>query len=174
MARLLIVNYHKPCWSEKDKIWCVTYNSKAFYLWYKKTEKQGLEGFKQYIEHDTETVKHYLRGLYDGEGGNYRNNLIYLSNTNIELLKYVQHLLKKYFSIVTTGPYLQRKAGSTKVINGIETRYTNDYYRIQINRKLHIQKFLKEIGFTIIRKQLGLRKHEKAFVEGIGYLQRSS
>jgi len=88
MAKLLNVNYHKPWWDEKEKKWRVAYNSKAFYLWYKRCEKKGLEGFKPYMEHNTETVKHYLRGLYDSEGGNYRNNLIHLSNTNIELLKY--------------------------------------------------------------------------------------
>jgi len=79
--------------------------------------------------------------------------------------------LKKYFNIVATGPYLVHEAGSKMTINGVETRSNDDYYSIQINRKLHIQKFLEEIGFSIIRKQLGLKKHEKVLVEGIGYVQ---
>jgi len=36
------MNYHVPWWSEKLEVWLGTYRSKAFYRWYKKTEKQGL------------------------------------------------------------------------------------------------------------------------------------
>jgi|GEM_PF-6605250 len=32
-------------------------------------------------------------------------------------------------------------------------------------------KFLEEIGFSIVGKQLGLRKDEKAFIKGIGYVE---
>jgi len=78
----------------------------------------------------------------------------------------VQYLLKKYFDVVATGPYLVHKAGDSWIINGIETRYNDDYYEISISRKLHTQRFLEEIGFTIVRKQLGLKKNEKVFVEG--------
>jgi len=169
MAKLLNRKYIKPWWSEKEKEWKVAYHSKAFYLWYRECEEEGLQGFKEYIEHDIETIKYYLRGLFDSDGGNYRNKYIHLDNTNIGLLEYVQYLLEKYFDIKATGPHLVHKAGTQTVINGIETRYNNDYYRIHIHRKLHIQKFLEEIGFSIIRKQLGLKKDEKVLVEGIGY-----
>jgi len=165
MAKLLNRKHTEPWWDEKEKKWVIVYQSKAFYTWYKKCEKQGLQGFKEYIEHDIETVKYYLKGLYDSDGGNYRNKLIYLSNTNIELLKYVQYLLKKYFDVKATGPYLVHKAGTKKVINGVRTRYNDNYYVIQISREKHIQKFLEEIGFTIVRKQLGLKKHKKVPVE---------
>jgi len=171
MSRLLNRKYREPWWNEKRKVWRVVYQSKAFYEWYKRCEGQGLQGFKPYIEHDTETIKYYLKGLYDSEGNNNGNKEIRLGNTKKKLLEYIQYLLKEYFGIKTTGPYLQRKAGSIITINGIETRYKHGYYRIVIGRKQHIQKFLSEIGFTIIRKQLGLKKHEKVFVEGIGYLQ---
>jgi len=40
-----------------------------------------------------------------------------------------------------------------------------------MSRKNYAQKYLKEIGFSIIRKQLGLKKDEKVFVEGIGYIE---
>jgi len=73
MSRLLNRKYIEPWWDEKEKVWWVEYKSKAFYLWYKRCEEQGLQGFKQFIEHNTETVKYYLRGLFDSEGGNYRN-----------------------------------------------------------------------------------------------------
>jgi len=169
ISRLLDMNYHKPWWSEKEKKWWVVYYSKAFVEWYKRTEKQGLQGFKPYIEHDMETIKYYLRGLYDSDGSNYRNRQIRLYNSNKKLLEYVQYLLKKYFNIKATGPYLLHKSGDIWIINGVETRYNDDYYRIQIRRKEHIQKYLEKIGFTVVRRQLGLKKNEKVFVEGIGY-----
>jgi len=170
MSRLLGVNYHKPFWDNKRKAWIV-YQSKAFYTWYKKTEEKSLEGFKPFIEYGKEMVKYYLRGLYDSDGGNYRNKRIYLSNSNKKLLEYVQYLLEKYFDIKSTGPYLVHKTGYTIVIKGVKYHYNQDYYAIQINRKEYVKKFLEEIGFSIIRRQLGLRKDEKPYVEGIGYIQ---
>jgi len=71
VARVLGVKYHKPYWNEKRKVWCVKYHSEAFYTWYKKAEEQDLEEFKPFIEYDKETVKYYLRGLYDSDGYNY-------------------------------------------------------------------------------------------------------
>jgi len=166
MAKLLDTSYHKPRWNEKEKKWRVRYKSKAFYLWYKKCEEKGLEGFKKFIEYNKQTVKYYLKGLYDSDGYNYRNRKIHLGNTNIELLEYVQYLLKKYFNIKSTGPYLNKKAGTKTIINGVKTTTKHNCYYISITRKLHVEKFLEEIGFSIVRRQLGLKKHEKVFVEG--------
>jgi len=171
MAKLLDMSYREPYWNEKDKVWHVAYDSKAFFEWYEKTKKQGLEGFKKFVEYNRETVRYYLRGLFDGEGNNNGNKQIRLTNTNKELLEYVQYLLKKYFNIKATGPYLRIKAGTTVTINGVEYKSNYDYYAIVISRKLHVQDFLKKIGFTIVRKQLGLKKYEKIFMEGIGYVE---
>jgi len=168
ISRLLSVKYHKPRWDKKERVWIIRYRSKPFYEWYKRCEKQGLQGFKSFIEYNRETVKYYLRGLYDSEGNNCGNKEIRLYNTKKKLLEYIQYLLERYFGIVTAGPYLQRKAGTKTVINGVKTTTKYDCYRIVIGRKEHVQKYLEEIGFTIIRKQLGLRKHEKQYVEGIG------
>jgi len=82
MAKLLGVKYHKPQWSEKRKRWVVKYHSKAFFEWYKKCEEKGLEGFKQYIEHDIETIRYYLKGLFDSEGYSKRNKQIHLYSSN--------------------------------------------------------------------------------------------
>jgi len=171
LSKLLNKKYIEPWWNNKQKEWRIAYDSKAFYLWYKRTEEQGLQGFKEYIEHDMETVRYYLKGLFDSDGNNYKNKLIQLYNSSKKLLEYVQYLLKKYFNIITIGPYLIRKAGDIAIVNGIETRHNDDYYVIQIGRKQHIQRFLMEIGFTIVRRQLGLKKNEKVFVEGIGYVE---
>jgi len=48
----------------------VEYYSRAFVEWYKKCEEQGLQGFKEFIEYSKETVRHYLKGMYDSEGNN--------------------------------------------------------------------------------------------------------
>jgi len=72
--------------------------------------------------------------------------------------------------VKATGPYLNKKAGTKMTINGMEKPVYHDYYMIVISRKQHIQRFLKEIGFSIVRRQLGLRKDEKVLVEGVGYI----
>jgi len=166
ISKLLNKKYHKPRWNKKWKKYWVRYNSKAFFIWYKKTEKQGLEGFKEYIEYNKNTVRYYLRGLFDSDGSNSGNKRIYLLNSKERLLKYVQYLLKKYFDVKATGPYLKKKAGATVIIKGIERNINYNHYMIEISRKKHVQKFLEEIGFSIVRKQLGLKKHEKVLVEG--------
>ena len=126
-------------------------------MWYK---KQTLETLKPYIEHSKETVANFLRGLYDSEGNHYvykkKYSQIRLSNNDTELLKYVQHLLRKYFDITARGPYLNTKAREEyKTRNGTIKRY-HDNYQINIYRKQHTKKFLNEIGFSITEKQLGL------------------
>jgi len=57
------------------------------------------------------------------------------------------------------------------IINGVKHTRKHDCYEISISRKENIQKFLREIEFSIIRKQLGLKKNEKPYVEGIGYVE---
>jgi len=57
------------------------------------------------------------------------------------------------------------------IINGVKRTRKHDYYIIQIGRKENTQKFLREVGFSIVRRQLGLKKDEKVFVEGIGYVR---
>jgi len=152
MSKLLNKKYMKPVIWKKGRrnLIRVYYRSKAFYMWYK---KQNLESLKQYIEYSKETLVNFLRGLYDSEGTNYRCKQIYLSNNDIDLLEYVQHLLRKYFSIKATGPYLKTKAGSISK-KGIKANHNT--YSITIYRKDSIQRFLSEVGFSISEKQLGL------------------
>ncbi len=165
MAETLNKKYSTPRWYESRNRWRVEYNSKAFYVWY---EEQTLETLKSYIEHNKETVANFLRGLYDSDGGHYKyksNNRRYskicLSNNNIELLKYVQYLLKRHFGIIARGPYLNNKARTkSKIKNGKTISRNHDNYRIDIDRKQHTQVFLNEIGFNIKEKQLGLPRRK--------------
>jgi len=148
----------KPRWSKTHNRWRVYYRSKAFHNWFK---RQNLETLKQYIEDSKETVVSFLRGLYDSDGYNKRCRQIFLYNNNINILKYVQYLLRKYYNIIATGPYLHTRAGSiSRRRSGekIKTNY-NTYY-IAISRKRHIKIFLSEVGFSIREKQLGLPRRK--------------
>ena len=163
MARLLNKRYRMPKWNEKKQYWHVFYDSTAFYEWAVKlkseVEKQNLEILKQYIEHSKETVKYFLRGLFDAEGSNSQCKLVSLSNSNKALLEYVKYLLKRYFSITAGGPHLNTKAGkvNNKRRDGKIVVARRNCYTLSIYRRLDIVRFLTEIGFSIMRKQLGLR-----------------
>ncbi len=162
MARLLNKKVVKPYWNKSNNAWEVTYYSKAFHVWYK---EQNLDTLKPYIEYSRETVANFLRGLYDSDGNHYiykeRYNQIHLYNNNLKLLKYVRHLLEKYFNIHTTGPYLHIEAGAeSKMGNGQTAKTNHNNYQISIYRKQHVQRFLNMIGFSIGEKQLGLPRRK--------------
>ncbi len=102
----------------------------------------------------------FLRRIYDSESCNYRCKQIFLSNNSIKLLHYVQYLLKKHFDIIATGPYLVTRARMIMKRNGKVYRRNNDNHQIVISRKLHIQRFLSEVGFSIQKKQYGLPRRK--------------
>jgi len=158
VTNVLDKEYRKPIWSRSHNLWRVYYSSKAFHIWFR---KQDLEKLKQYIEYDKDTVKYFLRGIYDSEGSNYRCRWISLVNNNLELLHYVQYLLKKYFGIKTIGPYLKVRAGSIMIKDGRRFRRKVDVYILKIYRKRDIQVFLSQVGFSIREKQLGLPRRKK-------------
>ncbi len=159
LSNLLNKKYLKPLWNSAHKMWMVSCPSKAFFTWYK---KQNLDTLRQYIEYNIETVRYFLRGLYDAEGSNYKCRQIGLWNTNAYLLKYTQHLLKKYFNIIAKGLYLSNKAGEVKISsNGKVLVKNKNCYKICINRRIHVRRFLDEIGFTITEKQFGLPRNKR-------------
>ena len=154
MARVLDKNFKIPRrWRRRPDFWRVYYQSKAFHQWFK---EQTLDTLKPYIEYNRDTVKYFLRGIYDSEGCNYRCKQIFLSNNDLKLLSYIQYLLKKYFSIKATGPYLNVKAGSIMVKGGKRFRRNHNNYYITISKRRGLRVFLSKIGFSIRRKQLGL------------------
>jgi len=153
MAKVLNKKCQIPKLIKRENMWRVRYRSKAFYAWY---NTKVLKDFKRYIEYNKNCVKYFLRGLYDSEGSNYRCKQIILSNDNLSLLRYIQHLLKKYFKIIATGPYINNKAGGKYLMrdkNLIIRR--KDNYRLVISRKSSVKTFLEKIGFTSRGKQLG-------------------
>jgi len=159
IAKVLDKKFKKPKLEyrkTKSNLYRVCYYSKAFYIWYK---NQTLKTLKKYIEHNKECVKMFLRGIYDSEGSNYKCMYIKLVNSNLELLKYIKYLLERYLSIRISRIHLACKAGtkSTKK-NGEVITTKKNCYAISICKKLYVQRFLREVGFSIARKQLGLPK----------------
>ena len=77
-------------------------------------------------------------------------------NNNLKLLNYIQHLLKSYFGIKATGPYLVARVGTIMERKGYKRKV--DIYTLEISRKRDVQIFLSKIGFSIRRRQLGLPK----------------
>jgi hypothetical protein len=68
----------------------------------------------------------FLRALFDAEGYA-RKKEVEITNTNLVLLFYIREILKKYFGIITTRPYVIAKKGGP--------RHKKDCYRIAIYRK---------------------------------------
>ena len=152
IAKLLNKKFKKPKWKKSEKLWRVYYRSKAFCTWFK---NQNLETLKPYIEYDIETVKAFLKAIYNSEGSNIGCKTISLSNTDIKLLKYVQELLRKYFSIITRLYPVTKKGSIGKKKDKVFIR-RKDVYVTVIHKKWCVRKFLREIGFSITTKQLGL------------------
>ena len=139
MAKILNKKVREPR-RIKDGRWRVRYYSIAFYHWWR---RQNLETLKQYIEYNKETVRYFLRGIFDAEGSR-SSSTIDLYNTDLSLLNYVQYLLLKYFGIQSRLYF--KVSGFGKLV-----------HILQIRRRRHRYLFLKEIGFTIRRKQLGIK-----------------
>jgi len=160
IAKVLNKRFRKPKrWGRSHNLWRVYYRSKAFYQWFR---EQNLNTLKQYIEYDRGAVKHFLRGLYDSEGYNYRCRKIFLYNNDLKLLNYIQQLLKKYFGIRAIGPYLVVKAGSIIIRrDGERIKANHNNYYIAISRKRDVQVFLSQVGFSIREKQLGLPRRRR-------------
>jgi len=152
---------YKPYWDKDLKRWVVTGCSIQLF----KFLNRPLKELKPHIEYSKETIASFLRALFDAEGciyvkikGRRRKRQLCLYNTDKKLLIYVQYLLKKYFDIDTTGPYLAKRKGSIKYFpNDKISKTTKDYYCLYIRAK-SLLNFYKHIGFTIKRKQQRLIK----------------
>jgi intein-encoded DNA endonuclease-like protein len=123
---------------------------------------QGLEELKPFVEHDTKCVSAFLRGFFDSEGCVGQLGGLTASNTEVELLRYVQLLLSKYFDIEATGPHPGKKKGTVITRRGKSFLRNADCYYVYV-RKSSLGIFYREIGLTIERKRsrleetLGLR-----------------
>jgi intein-encoded DNA endonuclease-like protein len=112
-----------------------------------------IEKIREYIEHCERCMEMFLRGFFDSEGCVGEDGQISLTNSNYELLLYVQELLKR-FGVETTGPWLIAKQGTPfyDPLRGKVYKHKKDVYIIYV-RKRNNYEFYKYIGFTIRRKQ---------------------
>lgn len=118
---------------------------------------QPFDTFKPFIEHDEQCVTAFLRGFFDSEGHVTVNGIVNGSNTDLNLLRYVQFLLAKYFGIVARGPYLGTRKGSILTRRGRSYRRNSDCYSIIIS-KGQLEKFQQNVGLTIRRKRLRIER----------------
>jgi len=129
----------------------------------------GLEAHKPVIE---KFPADFLRGFFDSEGNADQRSkiccLISASNINLELLKYVQHLLKKL------GIASQIYPLSSKQFVTIFGRICRAHqaWQLKVTSIKEARKFWKKVGFSIRRKQEPLdssyakyEKNLKAFNE---------
>ncbi len=105
-----------------------------------------------WIEKSPECVSTFLRGFFDSEGSMDEKRTLTASNTNADLLKYVQHLLLAYFGIATTGPRVGSRKGSVLRKEGETFLRKSDCYVIRI-RAGSLMAFRNKVGFTIARKR---------------------
>lgn len=124
------------------------------YLLYRFLRKP-LEELKPWIEHDTSCVSAFIRGFFDSEGSITRQGALTASNTNLDLLRYVQWLLTKFLGIETTGPHLGKRKGTVLARRGKVYLRKSDCYSIYVRRAC-LDMFRQIVGFSLERKQLVL------------------
>ena len=85
------------------------------------------------------------------------NGSVTASNSSLELLTYVRYLLFKYFGIETTGPHLCTRKDSLMTRRGKLFQRKVDCFSIYIRRR-SLREFYEDIGLTIQRKNIRLKK----------------
>jgi intein-encoded DNA endonuclease-like protein len=110
-----------------------------------------------WIETDSDCVAGFLRGFFDSEGSVSETGVVTASNTNLDLLRYVCELLRKYFGIVATAPRLTTKKGSLLVRRGRAYVRKSDCYSIRLPMA-YVLTYYRKVGFAIRRKSLRLER----------------
>ena len=142
--------------------WCVEANSRVLYEFLSQSKEKLFEIARIYpVE--------FLRGFFDSEGCVYldinRKKLtIRAGNYDLELLQFVQKLLE--LLNIHSKIYLQAKKGKHVRIRDKYYKYKQNFYYLEIYRRLSIAKFAKCIGFTISHKMKKLTNGLK----DLGYL----
>jgi intein-encoded DNA endonuclease-like protein len=118
-----------------------------------------IEKIRKYVEHCEKCMAMFLRGFFDSEGCVSKSGYITATNTNHELLTYVQRLLKR-FGIESTGPHLKYPKGSIMHCprTGKPYRRKKDNYTIYILAEGN-ERFYRYVGFTIQRKRVRLENY---------------
>lgn len=135
-----------PWWNKDDHLWYVKCYSVLLYRFL----LEPLEHTKPFIEHCKRCVAAFLKAFFDGEGSVGGRRLT-VHNSSRQILLYVQYLLRRYFSIETTGLRKGSKPGTFKR-NGKTYRHNKQMYYLHI-RARSLGLFQRFIGFTIERKK---------------------
>ena len=106
---------------------------------------------KVFIEHCRDCIAAFIKGFFDSEGCIDTNRQLSASNSDLEMLGYVQNLLLTHFDIETTGPRIGTRKGSIITRRGKSFRRNVDVYHIHLRTRF-LQTFHDNIGFTIRRK----------------------
>jgi intein-encoded DNA endonuclease-like protein len=118
-----------------------------------------IEKIRRFVEHCEKCMGMFLCGLFDSEGCVSEDGTISFTNTNYELLLYVQELLKR-LGIETTGPYPRQRQGTPfyDPKRGKVYKYKKDAYVLRV-RKCSNEAFYRFVNFTIQRKRARLENY---------------
>jgi intein-encoded DNA endonuclease-like protein len=135
----------------------VEVESRTFYELCKKPI--DIEKIRRFVEHCERCMAMFLRGFFDSEGGVSKHGQISLTNSNYDLLLYVQELLKR-FGIESRGPRVVLKKGRTfyNPLRGKVYKYNKDVYVLYVKANCTANFYYYD-GFTILRKRARLEDY---------------
>jgi len=159
-ARCLSIIIRRPLkvGLDKRRLHYVRTSSRELYELLRKPA--DMERLKPFVEHCEECMAAFLRGFIDSEGHIDSHRVIYVFNTDIELLQYVRELLG-VLGIQSTELRLHNEAGSSfRDPNGQDKTWKRrkTVYQFQIRAKCNLT-FYQKIGLTIHRKRRRLEEY---------------
>jgi intein-encoded DNA endonuclease-like protein len=122
-----------------------------------KSLSQDFQELKPFVEFDKSCVAAFLRGFFDSEGSVSREGYLTASNTDLDLLDFVQYLLGKYFGVQATGPHQGKRKGTILTRRGRSYVRNAGCFSLYV-RTANLMTFYREIGLTIERKKVRLEK----------------
>ncbi|GBC72091.1 hypothetical protein HRbin02_01883 [Candidatus Calditenuaceae archaeon HR02] len=149
---------YRAYYIRSEETWLARAYSRELYLLSMRVKDHNdISAIIPYVEHCQECVKSFIRGFADAEGGPIvSTKRIKISNTNLQLLRYIKHLLQQL------GIYSRIYYG------GFKSHYyepENCYitskkalYELHICRKEDIRRYAAIIGFTVDKKRIRLQQ----------------
>lgn len=141
----------RPYWNDYMNLWYVNPCSKQLYMLLK---GKDIDKVRPFIEHCSDCVHAFIRGLADAEGWvdiHIRKCRIYIVNTDRRLMEYTADLLKRLGIHATI--YRRRMREIVVTRGKIYKRRHETLYILTIYRKDALLQFKQLIGFAIRRKQ---------------------
>jgi intein-encoded DNA endonuclease-like protein len=156
---LAMVLGRKPIYRRSSSRYFVGVESKTLYEFLRKPI--DIDRLKPYVEHCERCVAAFIRGFADSEGSVGKHGYIYITNTNIKRLIYINELLRR-LGIELTGPRISVQRGTVIRDPRMGKKYTHnkDAYVIYIRASSNTN-FYRYVGFTITRKQARLENYVK-------------